>query len=403
MDNHDEEITVTESAVTDAIHNAEVLLSQRFGGTAVLTEPEVLGGQSRALVLRVKVMPNPFLQMRTVIIKQLPDSPALPKTSLLREVVAYQFTTSLPDAVRPGPQLVAYDIDKLLLVISDLGDVRTFGDVLAQDDEFLTLPAFRALGATLGQMHVGTTNKEAGFDALRRRMWAKHHIRQETIEQRDHGIVRAIKFGLRCFDGSGLTVPEEVRSFASDSARRVEKGTHRGFTPFDLGPSNILLADKIQFLDYEWAGYRDVIFDIASVVAGFPLHVHGRRPTRNEAEAFLRSWTEEIQSNWGRENTETRLSSLLSSTLTGWLCITATVLFFKTPQAALSAGQDEIDSLNPEIRGTAVQLRDMEDTAQALKDVAALCDDKRAPVLVEWADSVIEFLHSQIAALRSQE
>lgn len=395
VDNHDEEITLRESAISDAIKNAEELLSQRFGGNAVLTEPEVLGGTSRALVLRVKVMPNPFLQMRTVIIKQLPSSPSLPKTSLLREVVAYQFTTSLPDAVRPGPQLVAYDIDKLLLVISDLGDVRTFLDVLAEDDEFLTLPAFRALGATLGQMHVGTANKEPGFDALRRRMWAKHHIRRETVDQRDRGIVRAIEFGLRCFEGSGLPIPEEVKSFASDSARRVEKGTHRCFTPFDLSPSNILLADKVQFLDYEWAGYRDVIFDIASVVAGFPLHVRGRRPTRNEAAAFLRSWLEEIQTDWGRDDTEPRLTVLLASTLTGWLCITATVCFFGTAEAALTASQDEIDALTPSVRVSDAQLSDMEDTAQALKEIAAQCDDKRSPILVDWADSVINFLHSQ--------
>ena len=58
--------------VDSVVKDAETLLSARFGGTPVLSDPEVLTGQSNALVVRVRVATNPFMQERTVVVKQIP-------------------------------------------------------------------------------------------------------------------------------------------------------------------------------------------------------------------------------------------------------------------------------------------------------------------------------------------
>nr|WP_120492465.1 phosphotransferase [Corynebacterium lactis] len=385
---------VTEEAVADVIAGAEELISARFGGKPVLSDPEVLGGQSNALVVRLRVGVNPFLPHRSIVVKRIPSMGEGTEPAMLREVVAYQFANTLPEEARPGPELLGYDIGKRLLVLSDAGVVDTLADVLASGDEELRLRSFRALGAALGKMHIQTHHREDGFETLRRRVWAKGGVERESMYARDRGIVTAIRFGIRAFEGSGVEVPEAVRSFASDAARRIEKGTHRAFTPFDLAPDNILMADKVQFLDYDWAGYRDVLFDVASVVAGFPLHVFDTRPSRAEVEAFIRSWTEEIRDHWYRATDERRLLAYIAAALVGWLFISATVAYFGSPERALTFDTEAMEQENPSVGGSALVMRDMANTARAVAEFAEHCDDDRSSDLREFAGRVIDFLES---------
>ena len=98
-------------SIDSVLERAAHLLGNRFGGTPELTHPEDLGGSSDSVVLRVKVTPNPFLQERTVVIKQLPpvdgsatdaDAPSeesaeAAEAAMIREVVAYQYTNTLAE------------------------------------------------------------------------------------------------------------------------------------------------------------------------------------------------------------------------------------------------------------------------------------------------------------------
>lgn len=92
--------------IDSALGSATHLLANRFGGTPELTHPEDLGGSGDSLVIRVRVTPNPFLQERTVVIKQLPpvaeDADSSEATAaLIREVVAYQYTNTLAEGTAP--------------------------------------------------------------------------------------------------------------------------------------------------------------------------------------------------------------------------------------------------------------------------------------------------------------
>lgn len=386
--------------IDDVLDTATELLGARFGGMPELYDPEDLGGMSSALVIRVRVAPNPFLQHRSIVVKQLPATgDAVQESAFLREIVAYQFATSLPEDIRPGPELLAHDVEHHILVLSDCGDAQTLADIMRSDNEDLTLRAFRSLGTALGRMHLGTSTREEGFNTLLKRMWSKHGISGEDSHLRDRGIVHAINFGLEVFEGSHIPVPQGVRSLAADAANRVEKGTHRAFTPFDLAPDNILMTTKVQFLDYEWAGFRDVLFDVASVVAGFPLHTSATRPSREAIEVFARAWREEVRGTWYRALDETRMNSLIAAALVGWLMISASVCFFGSAPAALAAGQEGMAAAQPEIRGTVKQLKDLANTASALVQFAELCDDNRAEAATQFATTAIAFVEQRIAAM----
>ena len=148
-----------ESTVEAATH----VLATRFGGTPELSDPQDLGGSGSSMVLRCRISAEPFLQERTVVIKQLPresesagsDGNGFGPDALgmLREVVAYQYTNTLAESVRPGPVLLAYDIEQRLLVLSDAGDGTNFTDVLTLHDSKSRTGALRKLGRSLGKMH----------------------------------------------------------------------------------------------------------------------------------------------------------------------------------------------------------------------------------------------------------
>jgi len=110
---------------------AEDILTRRYGGTQRLTDATRLPGSGFSGVYRARVAANPFLQHRSVVVKQSPETgDVLEDAAFLREVVAYQFTTSLSEDVRPGPVLLGYDTAQRIIIISDSGDGDTLETLL---------------------------------------------------------------------------------------------------------------------------------------------------------------------------------------------------------------------------------------------------------------------------------
>ncbi|WP_295628263.1 phosphotransferase [uncultured Corynebacterium sp.] len=402
MDSQD--ITKSEHDVAEVISTAGELLASRFGGSPELTDPEDLGGSSRALVLRLRVSPNPFLPVRSLVVKRLPESSATgADPALLREIVAYQFATSLPEDVRPGPELLAHDVDRRIIVLSDAGDAPTLADIMDGGDAEERRRALRSLGAALGRMHAGTADREDGFNTLLSRMWSRYRRDEDVSGERDRGIVRAIEAGMGRLETAGLEVSDGVRSLAAEAARRISSGHHRAFTPFDLAPDNIMMAHRIVFLDYEWAGFRDATFDVASVIAGFPLHVFTEPPTSEEVESVVRSWVEEVRPMWPGAVGDQHLRTRLMTALLGWTLISITVMHYGTPQAALSAtvaddtkAAKAADSrTSGRIGGGALERRDVLGTARALEDFSAGCEDPRSGEVADFARAVIDLVSAE--------
>ena len=298
---------------------AEDLLSHRFGGSQRLEDVEVLAGSGESTVLRARVASQPFLQYRTVVLKFVPMiGEVLYDAALMREVVAYQFTTALPENVRPGPMLLAHDIDQRLVVMTDSGDGDTFDDLLETAKHETRGHILRNLGSSLGRMHAGTAEREKEFDILMAQMLKQHPQFEENQEVRDDALQQSILLGEQILEQSGFSVPQAFHDAAQVARKRVVGGSARAFTPFDLSPDNIIVAEKTHFLDYEWAGFRDVSFDIACVVAGFPQFVFTHPITDEEADTFISAWKREIKEVFPNLVEPHNLHAGVLAALVGW-------------------------------------------------------------------------------------
>ncbi|WIM72386.1 hypothetical protein QP028_15025 [Corynebacterium suedekumii] len=112
--------------------------------------------------------------------------------ALIREIVSYQFTTSLSEVVRPGPVLLAHDVAQRIIVITDSGDGATFADLLETDDGERRVNILRNLGTALGRMHSGTAQREHDFEILLTRMLRNHPDFGEIQRLRDTALLQSI-------------------------------------------------------------------------------------------------------------------------------------------------------------------------------------------------------------------
>ncbi|MDO4911572.1 MAG: phosphotransferase [Corynebacterium sp.] len=325
---------------------AAALLQNRFGvGEAhfSLREPEVLSGSGAAVVVRAKVNQSPVFPHRSIIIKYVPETgDPFDDAALLREIVAYQFTNSMAEDARPGPVLLAYDIKTRILIITDSGEGLTFADLLASNDEERRLHVIRNLGHALGRMHASTASKEAQFNILLRRVIDANPDHAEVLIARDQVLLTSITGGLRVIENSDIVLPHAARDLAADAQRRLSSGQHRAFTPFDLSPDNIIFSERTQFLDYEWAGFRDVTFDVACVIAGFPQFLTTSQLSSKETDEFIHCWAEEIKKAWPNVMNEERRNARILTALVGWALSSVSTLYYGS--LARLGDSEELDS-----------------------------------------------------------
>ena len=392
----------------DIVDTAEDLLSRRFGGAQQLTEVSELSGSGSSVVLRARVVSSPFLQQRSVILKYVPKTgDPIDDAALVREIVSYQFTTSLSEEVRPGPVLLAHDVDQRIMVLSDSGDGDTFAELLQLEDPDRRVAILRNLGTALGRMHAGTAQREQDFNTLFTRMLRHHPGSAELQELRDSALLQSIHVGEDLLRKAGIEIPDLVSEFAAEGRNRLLSAHHRAFTPFDLSPDNIIVAERTHFLDYEWAGFRDVSFDLACVIAGFPQFLFSHPISDDEADVFVEAWTHEVNSLWPNVNNEAHLHSRIMAALLGWALASVALLHFGSVSAAMAMlyeGEDELDPnriegvsdlLRPASHGpfTAEEIvvrRDLFETFEALARYAGRGADPSYGVIAAFSQGIAD-------------
>lgn len=343
------------SAATD-------ILTRRYGGAQHLWDVERLGGSGLAQVYRARVANNPFFQHRSVVVKHAPATGnVLDDAAFLREVVAYQFATSLGSQVRPGPTLLGYDTEQRLIIISDSGDGETLADALERADADEHVVILRNLGTALGKMHVGTSDEEDAFNVLFHRMTRSRSGAAKVQQLRDRLLAHRIRLGVELVARSGIEVPREVEVTAANVRSRLLRGGMRAFTPFDLSPDNIIYSDgKHHFLDYEWAGFRDVSFDVAFVVARFPMFLAAQPFSAAATQAFIDAWVAEAKTRWpGVQHADT-LRARITGALVGWAMSSVTAL---DPQTVSGLLADDAE-LAAEFAAAGVRAEDADEVAE---------------------------------------
>lgn len=238
-------------AVLDATQD---ILTRRAGASVRIDDPEDLGGSGRSTVLRVRVADNPVSLDRTLVVKAFDDNSE--SAQVLREIASYRYATALPTASRPGPQLLASDLDTRILVLTDLGNGRGMLDQLASPDVDEVRRGVSAWGQALGRMHAATYGGEDDFRALLR--VSGRGGRRPDADALAAGIGREAAASVRRADEVaaevGIDVPGEFGDVLSAGLELFSDSRFRAFSPSDVGPENILINDDgVQFMDYEWA------------------------------------------------------------------------------------------------------------------------------------------------------
>lgn len=305
---------------SEIISAAAEILTKRYGGEQQLVDVARLDGSGLADVFRARVVTNPFFQHRSVVVKYAPATgEELGDAAFLREVVAYQFATSLPEHSRPGPVLLGYDTAQRILIVSDLGEGETLAEALEAADEATHVELLRTLGCALGKMHAGTANEEDAYNVLFQRMTRSRPNAVVVQRLRDRMLAHRIRLGVDFLRRAGIEIPTEVALIAANVQSRLLRGGMRAFTPFDLAPDNIIRGDgTFHFLDYEWAGFRDVSFDVAFVVARFPVFLAAQPFNPEATQAFIDAWVAEVGGIWSSVRHPDTLQARITAALIGW-------------------------------------------------------------------------------------
>jgi hypothetical protein len=275
------ETTSTLTAVGD-------LLSRRLGFDVDLDDPEDLGGSGRTQVLRIRIPHSSPALPRTVVVKRLhtadrSDADLLEAFS--REAAAYKFATALAVDSRPGPQLLASDAERKILVLSDLGIGETMTERLGRTPPAGVPIVLSAWAQALGRMHAATYGRERDLCTLARR--------EHTDARRDPVAVE-VAAAVRALPGRiGYHDPSALAELARGAALFTE-GRFRAFSPSDVGPDNtMVVGGAVKFLDYEWAGFRDAVLDVGYGLATYPNCVTGGA-TADLDTTFAEAWRSEV-------------------------------------------------------------------------------------------------------------
>ncbi|NUS43882.1 MAG: kinase [Mycobacteriaceae bacterium] len=301
----------------EVVAAAQQLLARRMGAPVKLVDPVELGGSGRTIVLRVRVAENTFALPRTLVIKQVlaagdhkvgSAEPGVVSvdSAFLREAVSYQFATALARENRPGADLLAYDLEARLLVLSDLGDSQRLTEVLrhALSDGAVRpnrANVLMAFAQALGRMHAATVGREDDFTALLRRVELAHRV--DGIAAQAEAAVEEVP-GLLS-ERLGVAVPDDVL----DEVRRCvplfgvgpqpAPNRMRAFSPSDLCPDNIIVNENgVRFLDYEWGGFRDATLDIAYALVSFPGCLCDHDLSRDLSRQMVEAWRAEVVHVW---------------------------------------------------------------------------------------------------------
>ncbi|NLG47489.1 hypothetical protein [Gordonia sp. (in: high G+C Gram-positive bacteria)] len=294
---------IADERISSVLETAQGVLARRAGSAVVLDDPEDLGGTGRSTVVRARVLDNPVSLDRTVVVKAFDNQ--TPASQVLREIASYRYATALPTQSRPGPQLLASDLEARVLVLTDLGHGRPMVELLGSNDADEVERGVSAWGQALGRMHAATLGGEDDFETLMRISGKAKGGKGSRVTVAGGGIgdhaaaaVRAYGEMLRVID---VELPSDAHAILERGLTLFDGGDFRAFSPADVGPENILInGDGVQFMDYEWGEFRDATLDIAYALATFPARLSAdvvmERPRLERA--LVEAWRGEVKPLW---------------------------------------------------------------------------------------------------------
>ncbi|WP_254897702.1 hypothetical protein [Kitasatospora sp. NA04385] len=210
-----------------------------------LRDPVDLGGSARSTVLRCRTATG-----GSVIVKAFADGPEARR--------AYTGETAGLSFGLAGPELLAADPGRRLLVMADLGDAPTLADLLLGTDPKAAERGLLEWAGGLGRLAARSVPRRAEFAAL----WQRHDQGLPSWED-EPWQRRNIGAFLELLTECGLTAPPGL---ADELAAVGTAGGERypGFSPGDTCPdNNLITGEGLRLIDFEAAGYQSVFLTAA--------------------------------------------------------------------------------------------------------------------------------------------
>ncbi len=281
-------------AIGAAIEAGEAVLSQRFGSSITLVDPEDLAGSGPATVVRARVDSSPFALPRTLVIKHYPDEPGPGEPDpFAQEAVSYQLFTALSAEDRMCPELLAHNGVRRVLVIDDLGGAPTLLDRLYGADARAAETALLSWSRSLGRLHASTASREADFNALLRRLGGKARGDDTT------GVLACAQLPALLERRLGVSTPAAVREIAERAAEKARSACYRAFSPVELWPDNNLVTNEgVRFLDFEHGRVRNALIDAGHLRVPFVSSPDALALPAGMSEAMIAAWRAEVADLW---------------------------------------------------------------------------------------------------------
>ena len=223
----------------DTIRAASALLGE------ALRDPVDLGGSPRSTVLRCRTAAG-----GSVVVKAFADGPEARR--------AYTGEAAGLSLGLAGPELLAADHERRLLVMADLGDAPTLADLLLGTDPKAAERGLLEWARGLGRLAAVSVPRRAEFAALRQR-----HGRGLPGGEDEPWPLRNADAFLELLAECGLSAPpglaEELAAVGTAGGER-----YPGFTPGDTCPdNNLITAAGLRLIDFEAADYQSVFLTAA--------------------------------------------------------------------------------------------------------------------------------------------
>ncbi|WP_337662119.1 hypothetical protein [Actinoalloteichus sp. AHMU CJ021] len=283
--------------MTPTVAAAESALSRRFGAPVRLGDPEDLGGSGRAVVIRVRVVENPFSLPRSLVIKHYQGpAPEAAADPFAHEAASCQLLTALPSETWVGPELVGQDASERLVILEDLGRAPTLTDRLEGSDTRAAETALLAWARGLGRLHASTAGREADFDTLVRRLGGLEPARPAAVEDSERMLA---ELPTLLAETVGVDTPDAVLAELGEEVRLFARGRYRAFSPSEICPDNsVVTSSGVRFLDFEGGCMRDIALDAVNLSVPFASCWCGSAIPARMSQAMLAAWRSEVSAVW---------------------------------------------------------------------------------------------------------
>ncbi len=217
-----------------------------------LTDPVDLGGSDRSIVLRARTSDG-----GAIVLKKYADNDQA-RAVFTAESAGLAFTDF-------GPKLLAADLERLLVVMSDLGVHASLADRLLDQDPRAAVEALLEWAGTYGRIAAVTAGRRPDLARLAAQYGQGHEPASDGTWFAEY----CAAFPTRLAE-LGITAPAGLEDELAGLRETLLSGSFAVFSPGDICPDNNLLTpDGLRVLDFESASFHSVFLDAAYTAMPF--------------------------------------------------------------------------------------------------------------------------------------